>query len=252
MEISPRLIFNIDTLWLRKDIKRLFATKWLADLEKVEKGVRQNLALVIDRNATLEQPYDKEKVLHDMQIVLAQIKATKLKLQKTLPSTTYKTTRSNTSNSSTLASAQALRNQQEEELKTLAEEIRKQWQEAQQQYVYLTRIDENMKFSVQMPAVVYTSPKEHSYSYEFTAKPRIRIATPPPPAIPQTLVRSGKKSKGNRGDLYGGGNTKRSDFKLSLYTATTCKSKQNKKAYNCSYLMCSYLDVQTLIKKPVT
>ncbi|HVG43049.1 MAG TPA: M56 family metallopeptidase, partial [Chitinophagaceae bacterium] len=111
MEVSPRLIFNIDTLWFRQDIKRLFATKWLADLEKVEKGVRKNLALVIDRNATLEQPYDKEKVLHEIQMVLTQIKATKLKLQKSIPASTYRVARPNTSNAQALASAEALRNQ---------------------------------------------------------------------------------------------------------------------------------------------
>lgn len=179
MEISPRLIFNIDTLKFRGDIKKLFATRWLTDLEKVEKGVRKNLALVFDRNAKLEQPYDKEKVMHDVQLVLAQIKATKLKLQKSISSPTYKVySRYTNSNLQAIASIEAKRNQQEEELKTMAEEIRKQWEEVQQRYVYLTRIDENMNFAVQLPAVVYSSPKEHSYSFEFTDKPRIRVAGP--------------------------------------------------------------------------
>ncbi len=115
-----------------------------------------------------------------MQIVLSQIKATKLKLQKSIPSSTYKVYRSDNQNGPTIASIQAKRFQQEEELKTLAEEIRKQWEEVHQQYVYLTRIDESMRFSIQLPAVVYTSPKAHSYSYEFTEKPRVRVAASAP------------------------------------------------------------------------
>ena len=74
-----------------------------------------------------------------------------------------------------MVSREAIRSQQEEELKTMAEEIRKQWEEVQQQYAYLSRIDENMNFTIQMPAVIYSSPKEHSYSFEFSEKPRIKV-----------------------------------------------------------------------------
>ncbi len=202
MEISPRLIFNIDTLRFRGDIKKLFATKWLADLEKVESGVRKNLALVFERSEKLDQPYDKEKIMHDMQIVLSQIKATKLKLQKSIPSSTYKVYRSDNQNGPTIASIQAKRFQQEEELKTLAEEIRKQWEEVQQQYVYLTRIDENMNFSVQLPAVVYTSPKAHSYSYEFTEKPRVRVAASAPALNTTNSCAEAEKKAKAAEDLY--------------------------------------------------
>ncbi len=202
MEISPRLIYNIDTLRFRGDIKKLFATKWLADLEKVETGVRKNLALVFERNDKLDQQYDKEKIMHDMQIVLSQIKATKLKLQKSIPSPTNRVSRSDNLSSQTLASTQAKRYQQEEDLKTLAEEIRKQWEEVQQHFVYLTRIDENMNFSVQLPAVVYTPPKAHSYSYEFTEKPRVRVAASAPALNTTTSCAEPQKKAKAIEDLY--------------------------------------------------
>ncbi len=202
MEISPRLIFNIDTLKFRGHVKKLFATKWMADLEKVETGVRKNFALVFERSEKSDQPYDKEKLMHDMQIVLSQIKATKLKLQKSIPSPTYKVARSSNLTLQTLATTQAKRFQQEEELKTLAEEIRKQWQEVQQQYVYLTRIDENMRFSIQLPAVVYTAPKAHSYSYEFTEKPRVRVAGSAPALNTTNPCAEVQKKVNSTEDLY--------------------------------------------------
>jgi bla regulator protein BlaR1 len=174
MLISPRLIFNIDTLRFTGDIKKLFTAGWMTELEKTEKDARKNLAIIFERNAQLKQPYDKEKVLHNINVALAQIRATKLKMQK-LPSETSKDY-TRTYNSYLRALAEAKKWQQDEDLKPMAEEMKKQWEEAQQQYFYLTRNEENMNFNVQLPAVVYTAPDAHSYSFEFTDKPQARVA----------------------------------------------------------------------------
>ncbi len=176
MLISPRLIFNIDTLQLKGNIKKLFTAGWKVDLEKPEKDVRKNLEIIFERNAQLKQPYDKEKVLHNINVALAQIRATKLKMQK-LPSETSKDyTRTYNSYLRALALAEAKKWQQDEDLKPMAEEMGKQWEEAQQQYLYLTRNEENINFNVQLPAVVYMAPDAHSYSFEFTDKPQARVA----------------------------------------------------------------------------
>ncbi len=53
-----------------------------------------------------------------------------------------------------------------------------------------------MRFSIQLPAVIYTAPKAHSYSYEFTEKPRVRIAGSAPALnTTNSCTEAGKKVK---------------------------------------------------------
>jgi len=170
MEISLRN----DTLKFKGDFKRLASTKWLVDLEKAEKDVRKYLA-VFEKNAQLKQPYDKEKVIHDMQVALSQLKATKLKLQKNSPTACRPSIRNSNSYSQVLSSTEAKRWEQEEDLKALAEEMIKEWVEVQQHYLHLTRTDENIHSNIQIPAVVYTTPTAHSFSFEFSEKPQVQV-----------------------------------------------------------------------------
>lgn len=193
MAISPRLMYNIDTLKLRGDIKKLFTTRWMADLEKAEKDVRKNLAIAFERNAQLKQQ-DKEKVMHDLQVSMAHFKAAKLKFEKNTSAPDKVYDKYNNSIQPALALMEAKRWEQEEDFKTQAEELRKAWQEVQQ-YFYLTRINENLRFNVQLPAVVYTAPDAHSFSFEFTEKPRVK-GTVSAPALNSTNPCAEVKKKG--------------------------------------------------------
>ncbi len=179
MAISPRIAFNIDTLKFKGNIKKLFTTRWMADLEKAEKDIRKNLVIAFEKNGQLKQPQDKEKVMHDLQVALALLKTTKLKLQKNIPLPGKIDGKYNNSNSQALALMEAQRWYQEEDFKTQAEEMRKAWQQVQQQYTYLAMINENLHFNIQLPAVVYTAPDTHSFSFEFTEKPRVKGSVSP-------------------------------------------------------------------------
>jgi beta-lactamase regulating signal transducer with metallopeptidase domain len=172
LPVSPRVIFNIDTTLL----KRIFSTKWLVEIEKTEKDVKGKLAKALAKNAEEQQSTYNQKAISEMRTALSQIKATKLKMLKVDPKalTTRVYTRSNSpSYQQALVNELKSYEQQDEDMHALAEEINKVLQEVQLHFYANLKPAESI--TQQVPAVFYTRPENHSFSYEFTEKPRVRI-----------------------------------------------------------------------------
>lgn len=168
VDMLAKLNGNIDSAFQNIRVRKLYNPATIVNIEKAEREVRRTLSEV-QKNIKMKSYFDKEKVMQAMKAALAQMKAAKQKIAKV--NSAKDVVADNISDAEDLSAIlKAFENDANMEAYTHA--LQQQLEEWKQQY-RLAQMNDDLSGATlgSMPAVVYTTPASHSYSFEYGDEP---------------------------------------------------------------------------------
>ena len=172
MEVVPGIFLVIDSLFQRIKLKKLYTPVGIARTDRNQLELERTISNILQTNVAARQASDKGKiVLETMKHALVELKAKHQKLQKLsqlskAASITYDL------DDDTFDGVRETFEQ--ENLQALVEQINEQLRELQQEYYSAKAVDFVRTYTA---AAVPAAPSAHSYSFEYSDKPRERIIT---------------------------------------------------------------------------